>query len=448
MRRLVVSVLALASIAYSGFIFQDRDKIKPFSLMKRIEEARQLVKPETVHLIHGVVGTRRVRVSRHRYTEVPITGVTGREMALAVMDQNGAISLVRATRNDAGLHVETPGYILYFRRENGINSDIGCEQPAGGKVLAVKYPLSNEGNRFGVDADEIQAVYTPYSGEIKTEEVVKKGIQVESEFVNHAYGRLREREVFSRAFEGKQVVDVIPKTVVSVLLVNEHIDPSDFKNEELAGPLAERVLTVIGTNREKAYAYAISSAGARGLVQMIPSTYAMMLNAYPSAGLMSNFSAGMADPVNAIMAQILLCDSDWHSIRASNDISAERIGPYLAAAYNGGVGRVLSCLSHSESDWMDSPVDGTQPTKTVSRTVAVRVRGRRGRMVTRYVSKSYTEPIFRAETNKYIRQYHWINNFFADRSTKGFKEITDPSEETAPTAKAPPAASAKNDHTP
>jgi len=438
MRRVVFSVLALGCVAYAGFKFQDKNRTsRDYNVLKKIEEARQVVKLESVHLIHGVIGTRRVRVGRHRYKDVAITGVIGREMAIAVADDKGKIAIVRATKDDSGLHVQTPGFILYMRRENGINSDIACEMPSGGRVVAVKYPVSNENNRFGASTDEIEAVYTPYSGEIKTEEIVRKGIQVETEFINHAYARLRERKVYSRAFEGRPIVDVIPKDVLGVLLMNEHIDPGEFKSEGMAGPMVERVLTVIGTNREKAYAYSISSAGARGLVQMIPSTYARMTELYPSAGLMSNFITGMGDPVNAIMAQVLLCDSDWHSIRSSNDIAVDRIGPYLAAAYNGGVGRVLSCLSHDQSDWMDSPEDGVQPTKTVTKTVAVKVRGRRGRLTTKYVSKSYTEPIFRQETNKYVRQYHWINNYFADRNTKGFQEMSDKADDQIATPSKP-----------
>src|SRR5580704_292541 len=431
MPRVLVSALALTCVAYAGFRFQDKNRSpKDYNVLKKIEESRQLIKSESVHLIHGVVGTRRVRIGRHRYQDVPITGITGREIALAVANDRGKIEVVRAVKDDSGLHVRTPGFILYLRRDNGINSDIACEQPSGGRVLAIKYPISNEGNRFVGTGDEIEAVYTPYSGEIKTEEVIKKGIQVESEFINHAYATLRERKVFSRAFEGRQVVDVVPKDIVEVLLMNEHIDPGDFKSEGLTGPLVERVLTVIATNREKAFSYSISSAGARGLVQMIPSTYARLTQLYGAAGLMSNFTAGMSDPVNAIMAQVLLCDSDWHAIRVNNNISVERIGPYLAAAYNGGVGRVLSVLSNDQSEWMDSPEDANhQPTKTVTKTVAVRVRGRRGKLTTKYVAKSYTEPIFRAETNKYVRQYHWINNYFADRKLKGFKEMPDSEDE-------------------
>src|SRR5580704_13219582 len=111
MRRVIVSLLILASIAYAGFKFQDRARtVKAYNLLKKIEEARELVKPESVHLINGVVGTRRVKVGRHRFKDVPITGIVGREMALAVVDEAGTITVVRAVKDDSGLHVRTSGF--------------------------------------------------------------------------------------------------------------------------------------------------------------------------------------------------------------------------------------------------------------------------------------------------------------------------------------------------
>src|SRR5262249_2750917 len=373
---------------------------------------------------YGQVGTQRIKVGRHRYTTIPIKGIVGREMAIAVSDAKGAIHVVRAVKNDQGLQVQTPGFVLAMRRENGINSDIGCIEPQSGKVLAVKYPVDNEAGRFGPGPAVIEAVYTPYSGEIKNEQIVKHGIEVQKEFASKAYKRLKDREVYSRAFPGRKVVDVVPKQILTVLLMNEHIDPGDYRNELLTRPLVERVLTVIGANSDKAYAYSVSYAGARGLVQMIPSTYNGIAGFYPSAGLMSNFTQGMADPVNAVMAQILLCDSDWRAINDHADIPAERIGPYLAAAYNGGVGRVLSCLSNDEAEWMEQPDSTGQPMKTVTRKVPVRVKTRPG-YKTSDVLKNSSKPIFREQTNKYVRQYHWINNYFASRETDGFQRMQD-----------------------
>src|SRR5205807_8233495 len=138
-------------------------------------------------------------------------------------------------------------------------------------------------------------------------------------------------------------------------LINEHIDPGEFRSADLAESLARRVLAVVAANGEKAYAYSISKAGARGLVQMIASTYRLLLKRYPEAGLTQDFVTGMGDPVNAVMAQVLLCDSDWGVMQPRFEMSSEQVGPYLAAAYNGGVGRVLSLLSSEQEEWMAHP---------------------------------------------------------------------------------------------
>ena len=410
-----VAVWLLVTLASGGAGIGDHTD-KPEKLLSRIEEGRDQLKKESVQMIMGTVGTRRVRIGRRQYRDVPITGIVGREMAIAILDAEGKIRIARAIKRDPGFEVLTPDFILSMRRENGINSDIACISPPGGKVVAVKYPVSNENNRFGPGDSVIQAVYTPYSAEIKTEEVIKKGIDIQNGFIEKAYSRLKDRGVMSRAFAGRRLVDVIPKEVLRVLLINEHIDPSEFKSAGVTRPLAERVLTVIATNRDKAYAYSISSAGARGLVQMIPSTYSLLLSRYPAAALKADFHTGMGDPVNAVMAQVLLCDSDWESIRSRIDMPADRVGPYLAAAYNGGVGRVLSVLTHDQTDWMENPEANRRPTMTVSRRVAVKVRSRRGRVTRRFVTKTYTQPIFKNETSKYVSQYHWISDFLAERS--------------------------------
>jgi hypothetical protein len=386
-------------------------------LVSKIKEARAMLQSEAVDLIKDVVAVRRVKVGRRKYKEVPVIGIVGRQMAIAVMDSKGDIQIARALKkeNGKGFEVLTPGFILSMRRENGINSDIACIQPANGKVLAVRYPVSNENGRFGSGAAVIQAVYTPFSPEIRTQEVVKVGLKVQSEFINKAYDKLKSRDVMSAAFPPSKVTEIIPKQILKVLLINEHIDPSLFKSAGLARALSEQVLTIIATNRDRAYAYSISSAGARGLVQMIPSTYAMLLRKYPLSGLNPNYSSGMVDPVNAIMAQILLCDADWQTISNRKQIPKEQIGPYLAAAYNGGVGRVLAILGDDEVGWMEQPDANNKPTKTVSYRVPVKIRvkqknSRRTRVKTVYVTKRYTQAIFRNETSNYIKQYHWIEN--------------------------------------
>lgn len=414
MYKLVVCFTVLLCV--TGFSFETGADKHSGILLKKIEEGRDRLKKESVQMIMGTVGTRRVRVGRRSYKEIPITGIVAREMAVAVLDPDGSIKVARAIKRDPGFEVISSGFTLSMRRENGLNSDIACVHPPGGKIVAVKYPVSNEGNRFGPGDAVIEAIYTPYSAEIGTDEVVNRGIDVQNSFIDKAYSRLKERGVLSHAFPGRRVVDIIPKDVLRVLLLNEHIDPGEFKSAGATKALCERVLTVIGTNHDKAYAYSISPAGARGLVQMIPSTYSLLLNKYSSAGLRSNFASAVSDPINAVMAQVLLCDSDWEAIRSKTDLPADRVGPYLAAAYNGGVGRVLNVLSHDETEWMEDPDQSRRPTMTVSKKVPVKVRTRSGKTTKRYVVKHYSQPIFKNETSKYISQYHWINDYLAQRA--------------------------------
>jgi hypothetical protein len=40
----------------------------------------------------------------------------------------------------------------------------------------------------------------------------------------------------------------------------------------------------------------------------------------------------------------------------------------------------------------------------------------------RYVVKKYTQAIFKNETSKYVSQYHWINDYLAERA----KGVTPP----------------------
>jgi hypothetical protein len=415
--KIFVLLLVIGMVEAGGISRAWSDRSTDAGVLSKLSEARSLLEKESVALQKGVVAVRRVRVSHRRFREVEVVGITGREIALAVLDAEGKFHVVRGLKRDnKGFETLTPGYVLFLRRENGINSEFECINPAGGRVVAIKYPVSNENGRFGGNAEVIEAVYTPYSAEIETPYVVGRGLDTQEGFIEKAYARLKHRGVRSRAFEGRSITEVVPREVVRVLLINEHIDPGEFRSEGMAAPLARRVLTVVATNGEKAYAYSISKAGARGLVQMIASTYNLLLRKYPEAGLTQSFSVGMGDPVNAVMAQVLLCDADWESMRSRFEIGPEQVGPYLAAAYNGGVGRVLSLLSSEQDEWMANPDLSRRPSMTVRRRVAVRMSSRRGRVRNKYVIKTYAVPIFRNETSKYVSQYHWIKGYLDSRA--------------------------------
>jgi hypothetical protein len=68
-------------------------------------------------------------------------------------------------------------------------------------------------------------------------------------------------------------------------------------------------------------------------------------------------------------------------------------------------------------EWMEEPDPSRRPSMTVSRRIPVRVRSRSGKVTKKYVTKRYTQAIFKNETSKYISQYHWINDYLTERKT-------------------------------
>lgn len=332
----------------------------------------------------------------------------GLGMALAVLDGSGSIHVLHADKTDAGLRVtSSDGFSgeLRLRQANGINSDIACEAAGGCRVLALKYPL----------ADGRSLVYTPYSPELALPEVTAQGLKVLRGFISEAYARLRERGVQSLSYPDHDpacaprclAADVVPSYISAVLVMDEHVDPSEFTSPDKARELVREPLVLLAANRERAWTLAVSKAGAHGMMQFMPATYRALVRAYPSAGLIPDFEAGTADPVNAIMAQVLLCDTNWGALRRSGaEIPETEIGPYLAAAYNGGTVRVLAILKDPQDmAWMQDPDPDQAPTQTVVRTVR-RKGGRKPRQV------RSVHGVLAAETVRYVAQFDWIRDYW------------------------------------
>src|ERR1700753_2618912 len=83
------------------------------SEMSKLSEARSKLEHEKVALQKGVVGYKRVRVGRRRYEDIPVIGLLGREVALALLDREGKFHIVRGVKRDNhGFETLTPGYTL------------------------------------------------------------------------------------------------------------------------------------------------------------------------------------------------------------------------------------------------------------------------------------------------------------------------------------------------
>jgi len=195
-------------------------------------------------------------------------------------------------------------------------------------------------------------VYAPYSEQIHSPDVVAAGRQYINERTKEAYDSLRENRVAARSSPGKLVVDVIPDRLVKNIVLTEHVDPGWLAYADDGGKaLAERVLVIIGANREWAYRYTSSKANAFGLGQFIESTYDTIVERYPEADLITDRTHGMADHANAFKAIALLFDNDGAYLLKQLGTVTDQM---LAAAYNGGASRVINAVNKSGDDWVES----------------------------------------------------------------------------------------------
>lgn len=281
------------------------------------------------------------------------------DVTLAVWDsRTDEIRLVHAGKNGAKLDLDSGADVgVSVRFNNGVNTQYAV---AGGDkfVVAVRYPIfkdiavTQRKPRYQLQ----DVVYTPYSTPLRTPEIVALGKETLRANIARAMAEYRAAGIMSRAMPGRLLVDVIDPKLLEAIAVIEHLGEASVAADAEAA--ASSFYTIIAANQDAAYAYSRSSAGARGLVQFIPSTYALMVKR-SELGLIKDFDTGMADPVNAIKAQLAYLDAELASMPLSiKDLYAvdpARVDEYLAAAYNGGGGRVRKAIKAHGDEWSADP---------------------------------------------------------------------------------------------
>ncbi len=236
-------------------------------------------------------------------------------------------------------------------KTNGVNTQFEVLKPGGYQVFAIRRVIT-DAKRYK------EVVYTPYADFFDTPSVRRQGDLYIEGVITSAYKDLETRRVRSLANREAFVHDRVPRQVIENLVVVEHIDHARFAKEPIVD-LAKEVYTILGVNKGLAYNYAKSSAQARGLLQVIPSTYAGLKRAYPNAGLVDDFVAGMTNHQNAIKAAILLADHDVGvipdvSLRTRLFADIQKYRDYVASAYNGGPARAMSLLVKGQDHERDN----------------------------------------------------------------------------------------------
>jgi hypothetical protein len=188
------------------------------------------------------------------------------------------------------------------------------------------------------------AVYTAYAPELDTAKMRAAGLEYLRFLERRSYNHLQSHDVRSLARPQQTVADKIPRSMVLRLMITEHIDPLHMKYVGIEQCVHE-VLITIAANRQKAYAYARSSAGALGMPQFIESSYQMVRTNYPAARLEPNFDIGMRDLRNGVTATVLHLDLQLAHLPAEYlkrfTSSRYHLAAYLAAGYNRNTVKVV-----------------------------------------------------------------------------------------------------------
>ena len=273
-------------------------------------------------------------------------------------DTAGTYELVQVRK--AGKNITTLGkspHQFTLKRSNGVNSEFQVVGEPNLHVLAVTYPvLTSIGTtrhpKYRVD----DVAYVPYTAYLNRSEIVAAGRAYLDRNVSAVYDELTALGVRSRAFPDRSLAVTVSPEVVKAILAIEHIGGQGIAADNVDDYLNVFHVT-LAANQNLAFAYARSTASARGLVQFIRGTYLGLARSRPALGLNLNFEQGMADPYNAIKAEVALLDLSLTSLPAEartrnlNDEGA--IGAYLAAAYNGGTVRVRRAIRQWGEAWAE-----------------------------------------------------------------------------------------------
>jgi hypothetical protein len=250
--------------------------------------------------------------------------------------------LTRGAVTTVSTHLGLPVRLTVVR-PNYVNTAVVIADMQGRQLnpLVVEYPIE-KGGRFTE-----MAYYTSAHPSLVTPEVIRHGKSYVRSMLDLAARRLKDKgKVIS-----PQLIDIAER-----LCVVEHVDHQRFRTEDRRR-LYEEVYALFALNELDTYRYSVSSAGAGGMVQMIPSTYAMVRRMHPSVGLNPDFVAGMRNHGNALEAMLLYMQDTWNMLGLNQTVLEAMANKQatqselMAAGYNSNPYRVPLYIRRGGSAW-------------------------------------------------------------------------------------------------
>ena len=306
-----------------------------FSQIKaKIAEAKRQMqtRPLTTAMVEPVTATGLVRIAYYDWRDKRVDYIVIRKDAFLTTD-----SMTTAVSSN-GRQVTSRTL-----RANGVNTPITITDENGQAQLPllIQYPVEKGGRYIET------AYYMSTHPGLVTPEVVSAGRFYIHNVIEIARDQLRAKGYFIQP----KVADIAER-----LATVEHVDHLRFRTE-FQSNIFNDIFTLYALNEGQTFRYSVSSAGAGGMVQMIPPTYRMIRSRYPNAVLMPDFVEGMRNHVNATQAMLLYMQMTWNDLTANYTVSsAMQTGiatqeQLMAAGYNSNPAKLAGYIDRGGSSW-------------------------------------------------------------------------------------------------
>lgn len=251
---------------------------------------------------------------------------------------------------------------LRIIRANGVNTAVTVFEKNTNRSfvpLLVEYPIERNGYLREM------AYYTSAHPALISPDIVNAGKAYTRTMLDLAARRLKDKGVFI----SPQILDIAER-----LLIVEHVDHTRFLRENRLA-LYEEIFSLYALNELKTYNYSVSTAGAGGMIQMIPSTYQMIRRLHPGVGLNPDFVLGMRNHGNALEAMLLYMYDVWNNLMSNADVSyalqAKWATPadLMAAGYNSNPARLPLYIRRTGAAWRTAIPSETQMYLQIYRSV-------------------------------------------------------------------------------
>jgi len=232
---------------------------------------------------------------------------------------------------------------LRIIRANGVNTAMTIFTPDGKSLapLTIEYPIERGGKFLET------AYYTSAHPALLSKDLVRSGQSYVRNMLDLAAKRLRDKGV---------AISPVLVDVAERLCVVEHVDHGRFRDENRLA-LYDEIYSLFALNEIDTYRYSVSSAGAGGMVQMIPWAYNLERTRHPGVGLIPDFVTGMRNHGNALQAMLLYMHDTWNEMTANDEVqyalSTKTATPaeLLAAGYNSNAAKLPGYLKRGGDGW-------------------------------------------------------------------------------------------------